>query len=191
MPILVSRPSEQALVALLATLSGTSVTYIEVGATRDVSLPGGYRHDRFSVCLGRGDSSFDRGCEALRSWQAHRYARATLTPSQPPLVPGTNVVVAVRSWPVFAVAPCQVVYATDEANSFGFAYGTLPGHPEQGEEAFHISRASGGEVSFEIIAFSRPADVLARLGRPVARMIQSHVTKAYLDGVRHFVAGNH
>jgi uncharacterized protein (UPF0548 family) len=190
MPILVSRPSEQDFGAFLATLSGMSVTYVEVGATREISLPGGYRHDRYSVFLGRGDYCFHRGCEALRSWQAHRYARATLIPAQPPLVPGTNMVVSIRSWPVIAVAPCQIVYASDEEDCFGFAYGTLPGHPEQGEEAFHVRRAAGGEVTFDIVAFSRPADVLARLGHPVARMVQARVTKAYLEGVRRFVAGD-
>ena len=86
-------------------------------------------------------------------------------------------------------APCRIVGVIDEPNRWGFAYGTLPGHPEQGEESFHVRRTAGGEVSFEIVAFSRPAALLARLGSPVARIVQARVTRAYLEGVRLFVSG--
>jgi uncharacterized protein (UPF0548 family) len=39
---------------------------------------------------------------------------------------------------------------TDEADRFGFACGSLPGHPERGEEAFHIRRYPDGVVTFDI-----------------------------------------
>jgi uncharacterized protein (UPF0548 family) len=58
----------------------------------------------------------------------------------------------------------------DEPHRFGFAYGTLPGHPESGEEAFVIDDTDQGVV-FQIVAFSRPAAALARLGTPVSRRI--------------------
>ncbi len=35
-------------------------------------------------------------------------------------------------------APCRVVYVIDEPDRRGFAYGTLPGHPESGEELFAV-----------------------------------------------------
>jgi uncharacterized protein (UPF0548 family) len=34
----------------------------------------------------------------------------------------------------------------------------LTGHPERGEEAFHVERSTDGEVTFGVVAFSRPAD---------------------------------
>ena len=34
--------------------------------------------------------------------------------------------------------PARVVYVIDEPLRKGFAYGTLPGHPETGEEAFIV-----------------------------------------------------
>jgi uncharacterized protein (UPF0548 family) len=95
-----------------------------------------------------------------------------------------------RLGPAFVLAPCRIVYVTDEARCFGFAYGTLPGHPETGEEAFHVTSAAEGEVTFDIRSFSRPADRLARLGGPLARTIQTRVTKAYLEGVRAFVTAD-
>ena len=47
----------------------------------------------------------------------------------------------------FIVAPCRVVYVTTEPGQFGFAYGTLQGHPEHGEEAFHVTKQGDGTVS--------------------------------------------
>jgi uncharacterized protein (UPF0548 family) len=185
-PILLSLPGDQALSELLARLADHDVTYGEVGATSHAELPPGYRHDRYSIAL-EGDAPFDLGREALRGWQAHRQAGAILTPENPTLEVGTDLVVTLRSGPTFAVAPCRIVYVTDEPDSFGFAYGTLPGHPEQGEEAFHVRRGTGGETRFEILAFSRPALLLARLGRLIVRRVQNRVTAAYLDGVRQYV----
>jgi uncharacterized protein (UPF0548 family) len=175
---------------LANALSDEKVTYAEVGATREASsLPSGYRHDVYSVPLGHGDVTFQRGKDALRRWQAHRHVGASLTPSDPPLIVGTVVVVTFRLGPLYVLAPCRLVYVTDQTDRFGFAYGSLPGHPERGEEAFHICRNADGEVTFDIVVFSRPADLLARLGSPVARAVQRRVTRGYLEGVRQYVDG--
>ena len=91
--------------------------------------------------------------------------------------------------PATVVAPCRVVYATEEPTRFGFAYGTLPGHPERGEEACAVVIDDDGTVTAEIIAFSRPGDLAARLGGPIARQIQKAVTRRYLAGIRGHVAG--
>ena len=132
---------------------------------------------------------FDRAKDSLRLWQTHRHVGATLTPNNPPLVTGTVVVVIFHFVPVHVEAPCRIVYVTDEANRFGFAYGSLPGHPERGEEAFHVRREADGAVTFDIVVFSRPGDWLVRIGSPVARAVQRRVTKGYLEGVRQYVVG--
>lgn len=66
----------------------------------------------------------------------------------------------------------------------GFAYGTLPGHPEVGEESFVFSRGLDGRTVFEITAFSRPAGLVARVGAPIARAVQNAVTDEYVEAVR-------
>jgi uncharacterized protein (UPF0548 family) len=48
-------------------------------------------------------------------------------------------------------------------------------------------RKKDGEVNFEVVAFSRPADRLARLGSPVARLIQTRISRGYLEGLRSYV----
>ena len=62
-------------------------------------------------------------------------------------------------------APVRVVYVVDEPRRRGFAYGTLPGHPESGEEAFVVELQEDDEVTFTVTAFSRPASTLAARGR--------------------------
>ena len=48
---------------------------------------------------------------------------------------------------------------------FGFAYGTLPGHIEAGEERFLIEWDRGDDrVWYDIVAYFRPRHVLARVG---------------------------
>ena len=73
-----------------------------------------------------------------------------------------------------------VVCVVDEPGRRGFAYGTLPGHPERGEEALILQQHRGGAVTFTITAFSRPAGLLARAAGPAGRAIQHHITMRYL-----------
>lgn len=100
-------------------------------------------------------------------------------PTDPPIVVGQTVVVALDLPGFSAVAPCRIVWVDDEPDRFGFAYGTLRGHPECGEESFVVHR-SHAAVRFEIVAASRPAGLLPRIGAPVARLIQQRVTRGYL-----------
>jgi uncharacterized protein (UPF0548 family) len=87
----------------------------------------------------------------------------------------------------YALAAGRVVSVFDEPDRRGFAYGTLPGHPEQGEEAFAVARR-GDRMNFEITAFSRPRHPLARIGRPVSRFLQRQTTSRYIAAM-HAVVG--
>jgi uncharacterized protein (UPF0548 family) len=82
------------------------------------------------------------------------------------------------------IIPCRVIYTIEEADRRGFAYGTLPGHPEQGEDAFIVLMTDTGQVRIEVRAFSRPASLLARSGGPVTRMVQQYATDRYLNAIR-------
>ena len=166
------------------------LSYDEVGQTGCANLPSGYRHDRVSTHVGAGDQDWEHAKEAIRLWKAHAHARITITPSNALIEQGTTVLASRSLGPVTVIAPCRIVYVTNEPNRFGFAYGTLPGHPEQGEEAFHVVRADDGNVRAEIVAFSRPADTVTRLSGPIAREIQNAVTRRYLEGIQQYVHGS-
>jgi uncharacterized protein (UPF0548 family) len=83
-------------------------------------------------------------------------------------------------------APCRIVSVVDEQARWGFAYGTLSGHPEQGEEAFVVSISADETVRFEVVAFSRPGDPLVRLSGPIGRGIQEVGTNGYLRALRRY-----
>ncbi len=77
-------------------------------------------------------------------------------------------------------ARARVVYVIDEPTVRGFAYGTLKGHPESGEEAFLVELHDDGSVWFVVRAFSRGATRLYRLVGPVLRITQWVYTRRYL-----------
>ena len=181
-------PSARDLDAMLVAAAAAEPTYSEIGATRNDALPDGYTHDRYHATLPR--DGFDRAVDGLRHWQAHRGAGVTIHPAGAPVEPGANVLVVARVGPVSVIAPCRVVYVVTERDRFGFAYGTLPGHPERGEEAFIVERTAAAS-SFSIVAFSRPAALTARLGRPIARRVQRRFTRAYLDALAEGAAAQH
>jgi len=188
MRITLAEPSPARLERMAEQLRHTDLTYGEVGATgHPDSLPSGYRHTRRSVVVGGDRGAFALGRDALLGWHAHRAIGARLFPDQPPLVEGQVVIATVPLGPLRAVVPCRIVAVTDEEQRFGFAYGTLPGHPEQGEESFHVVASGDGQVRFEIVAFSRPASWLVRLAGPVGRREQQRATEGYLTGVRSYV----
>jgi uncharacterized protein (UPF0548 family) len=184
----VGRPAVDDLERVLSEQATERVTYAEVGATQG-RLPQGYRHDRHAVELGVGHDVYRRSVQGLVGWEAHSRAGLMVHPAQPALVEGQTVVLAVTLPGISAIAACRIVYVTDEPNRFGFAYGTLPAHPEQGEEAFHIESEVDGTVRFVVTAFSRPRHPLARIGSPVARQIQLSVTRHYLTNLAEFVTG--
>jgi uncharacterized protein (UPF0548 family) len=95
----------------------------------------------------------------------------------PLLQPGDTAKLRMALWP-FPI-PARVVYVIDEPARRGFAYGTLPGHPERGEEAFVVEREPDGSVWLVIRAFSRPASALMWIASPVARLLQAFYTARY------------
>ncbi len=171
-PFWIRRPKPTRLVQLLDDQRSAPLTYPEVGATAG-HLPSGYHAVREVRVLGRGNGVFERAAEGIRAWAPQRAAGIDLVPPTPELAEG----------PFQVTAACRVVYVVNEPDRYGFGYGTLPLHPESGEEAFIVERDGDGEVRFTITAFSRPHVLLSRLGAPVARRVQASVTRRYLEGL--------
>ena len=160
-----------------------SVTYAEVGVTLDAeATPAGFRLTGREVALGTGRAVFDRAVADTREWQIQRRSGIRVQAADgradaPPLGLGDTVIMRVPLWP-FPV-PCRVVATVDEPRRAGFAYGTLPGHPESGEEAFLIEWLPDDRVVVRIRAFSKPASWLFRLGYPAVLLMQRIYTDRY------------
>ncbi len=99
------------------------------------------------------------------------------------IVPGDSVVLDIPFGPFRVTAPARVVYVVNDLNRKGFAYGTLPGHPESGEESFIVERTEDGSVWLEISAFSRPANGFWWLAYPVLRLSQVYYTRRYFESL--------
>ncbi len=172
-----------------ADLAGLGFSYPEVGATTG-ELPPGYRHLEVERLLGDGEVCFRRAVATLMSWDMHRRAglEVELVPpvggrSAPSVTAGQTAVLAIGLGPVTVRAPVRVVGVTAEPSRQGFAYGTLPGHPERGEEQFLVHHDDDGTVRATIRAFSRPDRWFTRLGGPVAHRVQDRTTQRYLDAL--------
>jgi len=162
------------------------LTYGDVGGSLRGAQPAGFRYDHDDLVIGQGQDIFDYAKQGLQSWKAHSSLGISIFPRGATVVPGSTVIVLLGS-PLSFAAPCRVVEVVDEPRRWGFAYGTLPGHPEQGEESFVLTWADDDLVHFEIQAFSRPAGRLVRLMSPVARRIQRFVTFEYLTALQKHV----
>lgn len=160
----------------LTDLAGLALTYPEVGATAD-EMPAGYHHIRKSSVIGRGRERFEQAAADGMRWGMLRGAGLRVEASAPTAAVGADVLVHLG--PV--LAPCRVVYVVDEPDRRGFAYGTLPGHAECGEELFLVRFDPSTEnVYAEVAAFSKHATWWSRLASPVTSTIQRLVTDRYL-----------
>lgn len=163
---------------------GHVLTYAEVGATAG-GPPAGYRHLRVSRTIGAGRDVFTRVAAALLDWQVQVRSGARVL-ANGAVTEGTEALLRFGPGRLAVSAPVRVVYVVDEPRRRGFAYGTLPGHPVSGEEAFVVELRPDDAVVLSVTAFSRPAWRVVRAAGPVAALGQRLMAERYLrslDGV--------
>lgn len=108
--------------------------YPERNATEHRPLPAGYHHLHHRTRIGSGRAVFEAAGAAVTTFRAHRASGMLVRADHGAVRPGTRVVVGIGFGPLRISAPCQVIRTTYEPARTGFAYGTLTGHPESGEE---------------------------------------------------------
>ncbi|OBK18385.1 DUF1990 family protein [Mycobacterium asiaticum] len=165
----------------LNALADQQLTYQEVGATAAAQLPPGYQHLSVSEQIGTGRDRFEQAADAVMSWGMQRGAGLGVRASSDRVV--VSAVVVVKTLGVLR-APCRVVYVIDEPDARGFAYGTLPGHPESGEERFAVRYdPKTSAVYADVSSFSRPARWWSKLGGPFVVVTQRIIARRYLRGI--------
>jgi uncharacterized protein (UPF0548 family) len=168
-------PSSDVLGRFLAEQAALDFSYSAVGATARTP-PAGFTVDRTRIELGTEESVFNAARAALQRWQQFRLGWVDVWSLDTLLEVGQSV--AIMGWAVgfWWLNACRIVYIVDESGpitKFGFAYGTLPGHVESGEERFLIEwDRNTNQVAYDILAFSKPNHVLTRLGYPLVRHSQ-------------------
>ena len=133
--------------------------------------------------IGYGADAFDAAATHLCAWGMHRDAGLDVRADAPTASPGTSVELRWGIGPLRLTFSCRVVYVLDEPRRKGFAYGTLPGHPERGEESFVVEQRPDGTVLATISAFSKPGRWFTRLGGPAGRVVQRVMTRKYLEAL--------
>jgi uncharacterized protein (UPF0548 family) len=189
------KPSPALLRRIIAEQSARDFTYPHVGATASLPhsplpTPHSYTVDHSRVELGKGATTFERAKAALQRWQQFNLGWLEAFPDDTPIRASETVLVIARAGGLWWTNAARIVYTIDSslplplgegrgegalnAARFGFAYGTLPGHVESGEERFLIeSDRETNVVHFDILAFSRPRHFLVRLNRRRARAMQT------------------
>ncbi len=169
------RPTEETIREFLAAQAKHALTYSAVGATM-TTPPAGYVVDHTRIKLGEGEQVFAAAKAALERWQQFRLGWLEALPAETPIKEGQVVAILARSLGLWWLNACRIVAVVNEdgpVNRFGFAYGTLPDHAGSGEERFLVEwDRQEGSVWYDILAFSRPRHVLARLGYPWVRRVQ-------------------
>lgn len=177
---LLTKPAPRRIERFLVLQRNRNFSYREVGQSRKGGPPG-YQLDHNRVQIGEGRAAFARAVEALRSWKMFDLGWAAAYPAGAPIAPGTTVALRFRHFGFWSLNACRIVYTIDDEGPivrFGFAYGTLPDHAEQGEERFIVEwHHDDGSVWYDISAFSRPNHTLAKLGSPLARHLQKRFVR--------------
>lgn len=169
------KPCTDILSQFVAEQSALDFSYSAVGATAETP-PVGFVVDRTRIELGAGESVFEAAKSALQRWQQFHLGWVEAWSPETPLEVGQTV--AIMGWAVgfWWLNSCRIVYTVNESGdttTFGFAYGTLPGHVESGEERFLIEwDRTTDQVAYDILAFSKPNHFLTRLGYPLVRRSQ-------------------
>ena len=164
-----------------AEASPSQFTYPHVGSTMSGVVPRGVTVDDGERYLGSGRIVFEAAKRALRAWapQSAIGARTSL-----PRVPeqGDTVILGLGPGPIRLIVPVRLVRVIDEERRWGFAYGTLEGHAESGEELFVIDWRDTDQVWFRVVAHSRPSPRW-RWAAPVLRALQLRSFATYLDSI--------
>jgi uncharacterized protein (UPF0548 family) len=151
-------------------MSSADFTYDHVGATREPGFcPPGFHPMHVRTRLGEGEAVFRQAARALLTWELHRELGVGVETAADRAAPDVDVTITLAG---VVRAPCRVVWTVEEHRRAGWAYGTLAGHPECGEESFVVDRTGDGTVWLTVEAFSRPARWYSRAGGPATRAMQ-------------------
>jgi uncharacterized protein (UPF0548 family) len=182
---LTHRPSHKQLEDFVNQSRELSLSYEQVGLAR--LSPPGFSIDEARGVLGHGQQTFERAKLALSEWRHFELGWVEVFPRRAAIEPGTIVAVVVRHLGFWSLNGCRVVYGIGDRKTganFGFAYGALTNHAENGEEIFEVLLESETEtVVYRIRAVSKPRAVLARIGYPITRVFQERFRR---DSIRAF-----
>jgi uncharacterized protein (UPF0548 family) len=175
--ITLGRRSPQELRAALDAAGHDALSYGHVGSTVDGRAPSTVPERVFTR---EAVGTLAAARAALRAWAPHRGIHAAVEPADAPLVEGTTLLVVAPFGPFELLAPDRIVAVIDEQDRFGFAYGTLAGHAEVGEELFLAELVATDRLRLTIRIHAGPGTRLARIASPLVSFFQRAAARRYL-----------
>ena len=177
---LLRRPSDGHIREFLAVHIDQPFTYPNAGVISKVA-PGGYKTDHNCIKLGNGAATYQKAVGAIRRWEMFNIGWVELCWPNAAIETGSVVAVLAHNLGCWSLNACRIASVIEEGGEkrrYGFIYGTLPDHAERGQEQFTIEwRRDDDSVWYDILAYSRPNALLARLGYPVTRLLQKRFAR--------------
>jgi len=177
---LLAKPSDEQIRNIIAAQRNAAFSYLDVGATGRTP-PAGFRVDHNRVRIGAGEATFNRAVAAVRRWEMFNFPWMQLCWPDAALAVGTTIALVAASFGLWTLSACRIAYMIDDnrpTKRYGFAYGTLPEHVARGEERFQVEwNRADDSVWYDIVAFSQPNQLLARLGYPAMRIAQKRFAR--------------
>jgi uncharacterized protein (UPF0548 family) len=168
-------PSPDTIRRFLTAQAASEFTYSAVGATAG-QPPAGFVVAHTRIKLGEGEKIFQLGRAGLQRWEQFNLGWLEAYSPEMQIRPGEVMAVVARVAGLWWLNACRIVYVIDEEGPiqrFGCAYGTLPDHAASGEERFLVEwNRADKSVWYDILSFSRPRHILARIGYPMFRRKQ-------------------
>jgi uncharacterized protein (UPF0548 family) len=177
---LLSKPSDQKIRRFLASQRDQPVSIPDL-LMLERPVPPGYRADHNRIKLGEGLQVFANAVEAIKRWEMFNIGWLHLCYPDAPIEVGSEVAVLAHHLTFWSLNGCRIVRVIDEegdSRRYGFVYGTLPDHAERGHEQFTIEwQHKDDSVWYDILAYSKPNQLLPKVGYPVTRMLQKRFAR--------------
>ncbi|WP_040810306.1 DUF1990 family protein [Nocardia concava] len=129
-------------------------------------------------------SIWNRATEELLTWGIKRRSGFRVAPLDTPdlrVSPGANFRITAAMGPIAIHEPIRIVAVVDTPDRAAFSYGTLPGHPVSGEEAFILHRADDNSILLTLRSLTSPApNGVWRTAFPLLLVAQRHYRRRYL-----------
>lgn len=178
--LVLGRLSASRAADVLERAERAELTYGPIGGTFDTGPSEADLH--MERVLGAGGGDFAAAVECYRALGSQRSV-AGVWPEDATAELGATILISLRFGPVTVLAVDRIVAIIDEPRRWAFAYGTLPGHAEVGEEAFIVEHRPDDTVVAKVVAIAHVALPGARFLQPLLVPIQRRFARRYLDAV--------
>ncbi|WP_078279654.1 DUF1990 family protein [Mycobacteroides franklinii] len=170
-------------------MSSDVLTYEPAGATcpgheKWPATPPGLRRFEQTITIGRGDDFWRAATHAVLNWEVKQRSGFRVVPDVA-VSDGAEFQISFGWGPLAVHEPVRIVAVADTDVRCGFAYGTLPGHPVSGEEAFIVHRDADGTVFLTLRSLTQAAPSgLWRQAFPVLLVAQKVFRRRYLRSLQ-------